>query len=275
MPEGPEASYITKFIKKEFIGKKLTQVTILKGRYINHGLPEHYKEFIDALPLIVTNVEKKGKVIFIYFANTQDTQNWCIISKLGMTGWWYSKEKPAWRSEVKSLTFDFQNGHQLIYSDPRSYGTLTFTKDQQLIQAELDQIAPDIMAKTTTIKVFENNAQTQIQKKPHMPIEELLSDQKLLISGIGNYLKSEILYTCKIAPMREIGSISKADWKLLYKNARKISTKMTKALSSKNIEAYESSMNVYMKKQDPLGHKVETYSNKHGRTVHWVREVQK
>ena len=50
---------------------------------------------------------------------------------------------------------------------------------------------------------------------------------------------------------------------------------MTKALASKNIDAYESSMNVYMKKQDSLGHNIETYSNKHGRTVHWVPEVQK
>jgi formamidopyrimidine-DNA glycosylase len=118
MPEGPEAVYITTFINKEFLGKKLTTAHILKGRYINHSPPEHYKEFVDALPLTLTNVEKKGKVIFIYFANTKDKdtqpEDWCIISKLGMTGWWYSKEKPAWRSEFKSLTFDFQNSHQLI-----------------------------------------------------------------------------------------------------------------------------------------------------------------
>ena len=131
------------------------------------------------------------------------------------------------------------------------------------------------MAKSTTIKIFENNAQLIMQKKPKMPIEELLSDQKLLVSGIGNYLKSEILYESKIAPIREITNISKAEWKLLYKNARKISTKMTKALAYKNIEVYESSMHVYMKKQDSLGHKVETYSNKNGRTVHWVPDVQK
>jgi DNA-formamidopyrimidine glycosylase len=270
MPEGPEAAYITKFIKKEFVGKKLTEAHILKGRYINHGPPANYKEFVAELPLTVTNVEKKGKVIFIYFQ-----ENWCIISKLGMTGWWYSKEKPAWRSEVKSLTFDFQNSHQLIYSDPRSYGTLTFTNNQEHIKEELNQIAPDIMAKPTTIKVFEQHATQQVLKKPSMHIEELLSDQKLLISGIGNYLKSEILYQSKIAPMREISNISKAEWKLLYKNARKISTKMTKALASKNINAYESSMAVYMKKIDPLGHSIKTYSNKHKRTVHWVPEIQK
>ena len=89
------------------------------------------------------------------------------------------------------------------------------------------------------------------------------------------YILPVLLYESKIAPMREIGSISKGEWKQIYKNSRKISTKMTKALAYKNIEAYESSMHVYMKKQDSLGHKVETYSNKNGRIVHWVPDVQK
>ena len=141
MPEGPEAAYITKFINKEFKNKTLAHVDILKGRYINHGPPAHYKEFVSALPLKLLKVEKKGKVIFMHFES-----DWCIISKLGMTGWWYSTQKPAWRSEVKTLTFDFgankktkanKPQHTLIYSDPRSYGTLTFTKDQQLISDEL------------------------------------------------------------------------------------------------------------------------------------------
>ena len=50
---------------------------------------------------------------------------------------------------------------------------------------------------------------------------------------------------------------------------------MTKALQSNNIDAYESSMYVYSKKHDPSGNTVKTYSNAHGRTVHWVPEVQK
>jgi len=298
MPEGPEAAYIATFINKEFKNKTLTHINILKGRYINHGPPAHYKEFLQALPLKLLKVEKKGKVIFMHFEG-----EWCIISKLGMTGWWYSTRKPAWRSEVKTLTFDFGANkanktnkaiktHTLIYSDPRSYGTLTFTKDPELVNEELTQLAPDIILSTTTIKVFMIRAIALTQKKPKMPIEELLSEQQLLISGIGNYLKSEILYTCKIAPMRKLESITTREWKLIHKNAKLISKSMYKALTHVNkktgadtgtdatkdadaMDAYESNMHVYNKKEDPNGNPVKTYSNKNGRTVHWVPEVQK
>ena len=271
MPEGPEAAYISSFINKEFVNKTLNKVNILKGRYINHGPPKNYNNFVSALPLKLLNVEKKGKVIFIYFDN-----DWYIISKLGMSGWWYSNNKPAWRSEFKSVVFEFNNTNDaLIYSDPRSYGTLTFTQDTNLIHDELEQLAPDIISKRTTVKVFLSKAQLITIKKPHMPLEELLADQKLLISGIGNYLKSEIMYTCKIAPMRKLVNISDEEWKNIYKNAKKISNYMSKALASKKIDAYESKMNVYNKKQDPRGNTIETYKNKNGRTVHWVPQIQK
>ena len=161
MPEGPEAAYITKFMNNEFINKTLNKVDILKGRYINHGPPAHYNTFVSALPLKLLHVEKKGKVIFIYFEN-----DWCIISKLGMSGWWYSNNKPAWRSEFKSVVFEFNNTNDtLIYSDPRSYGTLTFTQDTNLIRDELEQLAPDIISKSTTVKVFLNKAQLIANKK--------------------------------------------------------------------------------------------------------------
>lgn len=273
MPEGPEAASIVSFIHDEFVGKELSHVQILKGRYINHGPPVYYNDFINALPLKLLRVDKKGKVIFLYFTN-----NWCIISKLGMTGWWYSTNKPDWRTEVKTVTFDFtssRTSQQLIYSDPRSYGTLTFTQDTQRVIDELQQLAPDIMDPSTTYKIFDIRVQRLIQNKPHTPIEELLSDQKLLICGIGNYLKSEILYACKIAPMRHIIDITPNEWNHIYKTSKKISAYMLKALASKKMDAYISKMYVYSKKQDPLGNPIKTYSNKLGRTVHWVSEVQK
>jgi endonuclease-8 len=269
MPEGPEAAAITKFLNSEFINLKLKNVEILKGRYLTHGAPNNFKEFITELPLKLIKIEKKGKVIFIYFEN-----NWCIISKLGMTGWWYSTNHPSWRSEFKSVIFTFDN-KELIYSDPRSYGTLTFTKDTNLIQKELNQLAPDIMSSTITSKIFTDKVKEITSKKPEMPIEELLSDQKKLISGIGNYLKSEILYNCKIAPMRKLKDITDSEWLQIYESSKLISSIMTKAIATKKEDEYESKMKVYNKKTDPLGNEVKKYSNKVNRTVHWVPEIQK
>lgn len=270
MPEGPETEAIVQFIDNQFVGKELTSVKIMKGRYINHGVPANFKEFNSALPLKLESIDKKGKVIFFHFSN-----DWVMISRLGMTGWWYIEgNTPSWRSEVKSWIFNFGN-KKLIYSDPRSYGTLSFTKDKVFVLKEIQTLAPDIMAKDTTYAVFKSRLQSIINKKPHMTIEELLSDQKKLVSGIGNYLKSEIMYAAKIAPMCHINDINEDEWNILYKTAKQISRYMMKAIINNKEGEYEAHMHVYNKKIDPLGNIVKRYTNKAGRTVHWVSEVQK
>jgi endonuclease-8 len=273
MPEGPEAASIVQTIHSGFANKRLAFIDILKGRYVNHGPPANFDEFKRALPLKLDAVNKKGKVIFIHFE-----KGWTIISRLGMTGWWYTEDrKPDWRAEVKSVVLKFKSvdGEScLIYSDPRSYGTLTFTNDATYIQKELEALAPDIMDRSTTYPVFRSRSKAIVDKKPSMPIEELLSDQKRLVSGIGNYLKSEIMYSAKIAPTRHIRDISENEWSDLYTIAKRVSTYMQKALRSNKEDEYESKMRVYSKKTDPLGNEVKRYSNKAGRTVHWVPAVQ-
>jgi formamidopyrimidine-DNA glycosylase len=268
MPEGPEAAYVAAAVHKKFGGRELQAVKFLRGRYVNHGPPAHFNEFHKALPLKLVSVDKKGKVIFFHFAD-----GWTIVSRLGMTGWWYADTAgavPSWRAEVRSVEFDFGD-RVLVYSDPRSYGTLSFTKTPQ---KDIDELAPDIMDKGTTWRLFSTRATATVKNRPNMPIEELLVDQKRLVSGIGNYLKSEIMYAAKIAPMRPIGKITEAEWKLVFKHAKRICTAMTRALASKSEAAYETKMAVYGKKEDTYGNNVETYSNKAKRTVHWVPAVQ-
>ena len=268
MPEGPEAAYVAAVLQKEFADRELRSVKFIKGRYVNHGPPAHFSEFHKALPLKLESVDKKGKVIFFRFSD-----GWTMISRLGMTGWWYSPSNvPGWRADVRSVEFDFGAQRVLVYSDPRSYGTLTFTKNPQ---KDMDDLAPDIMDASTNWMLFSTRISGIVKHSPSIPIEELLVDQKRLVSGIGNYLKSEIMYAAKIAPMRVISKITESEWRLLFKESKRICKAMTRALVSKSEDAYEAQMSVYGKKQDPHGNDVKTYSNKAKRTVHWVPEIQK
>jgi formamidopyrimidine-DNA glycosylase len=180
MPEGPEAAYIVKTVESEFKNKVLEKVSFIKGRYKNHGLPPHAAEFCKDLPLKLESVYKKGKVIFFSFSN-----NWTIISRLGLTGWWYYPgHAPEWRKPDVNVSFQFAN-NTLSYMDQLSYGTLKFTKDPT---EDMNKLGPDAMDSNTTWVVFYKRVVDIVEKRPTMPIEELLSDQKRLISGIGNYL---------------------------------------------------------------------------------------
>jgi formamidopyrimidine-DNA glycosylase len=106
-------------------------------------------------------------------------------------------------------------------------------------------------------------------------VEEVLTDQKRVLCGIGNYLKSEILYDAKIAPMRTISNISVSEWKLLFRIMKSKTRKMYTILLRGKEKEFEESMKVYSKKKDPFGNKVETYTDPRGRTTHWVPSVQK
>lgn len=265
MPEGPEAKYLAQVIHKELANKNLTSIDILQGRYKTHGVPPNYKTFIENLPMKLKRVYSKGKVIIFEF------DNWYIISKLGLMGWWYSKEEPTWRKPHPNILFHFTN-NTLTYSDTLSYGTLSFINDQNTFQKEINRLGVDILAFDTIqskfIEAFESLSPIQRNK----PIEEILVNQHLAVCGIGNYLKSEILYAAKISPMRKVKDITPKELQLLYKHARKIAHRFLHALSN---DTYLKQFRVYKKEMDPLGNEVKTYKNSIQRTTYWVPKIQK
>jgi DNA-formamidopyrimidine glycosylase len=270
MPEGPEASFLCNFISENFEGNKLLSINILRGRYVKHGAPPNYKEFTSSLPLKLKRVDKKGKVIFLYFED-----NWCIISKLGMTGWWYTDDyKPTWKSMQPNIMLNFSENSQLVFSDFRNFGTITITQDNDKIKLEYDKLASDIMSTDYTYKQMIHSINLYPKRSNHL-IEDALTDQQFFVSGIGNYLKAEILYQAKISPLRTISSLSLDEWKELYKIAKKTTKLMYRILLSRDDDKYMNTMKIYGKKEDKYGNKVISHTTKKGRTTFWVPSLQK
>lgn len=267
MPESPEISYLANYINKHLISHILKSIEILDGRYKHHEAPENVKEFRQSLPLRLTKVAKKGKVLFIYF------DKWCLISKLGMTGWWFIPgDAPTWRKANEDIVLTFDN-NKLIFSDMRYFGTLTITNNPIVIEKELTKIAPDILDPNTNFNLIKHQlTQLSTSKLEHTLIEDILVDQKLIMSGIGNYLKAEILYAAKISPLRKLKSLTIEDFHRIFTNAKRIAEHMLKVnLTNK----YFDSMRVYMREKDLYGNPVVTHKTKTGRTTYWVPNVQK
>lgn len=271
MPEGPEVTYLTEFLRKSFVNKKIIAIDVLKGRYVNHGKPNNFDEFVNMLPLKCLRVEKKGKVIFMYFE-----QDWCIVSKLGMTGWWYDPlNKPTWRNMYPNIVFKTSSNTEVHYGDFRNFGTLTFYKRQVDIDKELCKLAPDILSSTTSFRKVIARIHTFKKTQMNQLIEDAIIDQKLIVSGIGNYLKSEVLYGSRISPLRALESISFEEWKRIFHYMKHITRKMVMALHKNDVDLYMNSMHVYSKKKDKFGHDVKMRTSKTGRVTYWVPEIQK
>lgn len=264
MPELPEVKTLSQHIIKHFKDQSLKKITILKGRYQKHGPPENFKNVINALPLNLTDILQKGKVMVFCFE-----KDWYMISRLGLTGWWYIDEnKPIWIKSEPNVVFEFKN-KTLYYVDPLSYGTLTFYHSKEAVDKELSKLAPDYLS--ITLKELQerlNNKPTLLKKT----LEEVLMDQHALMSGIGNYLKAEVLYDAKLSPFRTLNTLTEDDWKHILQSVKKITKQIQKNIG--NDEKYVESMKIYGKDIDPLGNKVLHHKTKTGRTTHWVKEVQ-
>lgn len=269
MPEGPEVSYLQDYISNHCKGRVLQSIHILKGRYYKHGPPANYKAFVHALPLKLQEVERRGKMLILRF-----DRDWCIISKLGLTGWWYiDNDSPNWTKSSPNITFKFK-GKNLHFLDQLSYGTLTFTNNLSVVEKEVAKLAPDVITASM------QQVLARLEKKNRNPrfasqlIEDVIIDQQAIISGIGNYLKAEILYEARISPLRPIGSIKHAEWENILSAAKRVFRRQTKSVSNTDPDKYMDLMRIYMKTKDPEGNDIKKHTTKTGRTTYWVPEVQ-
>jgi endonuclease-8 len=299
MPEIVEVKKYCDFIKKHTENKKVNSIKILKGRYKKHGEFEGYKKFSKELPLKLLNVNSKGKFIYITFE-----KNFVLYCTLGLSGGWtykrHSSENYKFPEIIEYLNkkdievyhdtsldhlnveLNFEKG-SLFFFDILSYGTISISDDEDKLEKKLKTLGPDIMDISTTFNVFDEHIRKQKNKK----IGIVLLNQKL-ISGIGNYLRSDILWLAKISPHRIINKIEEDEMKKIYKSARDLTWGeydkkeglKLKIISSKAKlpRDFKRDFFIYNEEEDVDGNKVkkeELYEQSQKRMIYWVPEVQK
>tara|TARA_B100000768_G_C11211862_1_gene346388 strand:+ start:173 stop:982 length:810 start_codon:yes stop_codon:yes gene_type:complete len=268
MPEGPEVKNIVNELSKFLKNKNLNSILIHSGRY-SKKYPDNFLEFEKKLPLKILEVKCKGKFIWFQLEN-----KWSIWNTLGMSGGWNLE-----KSKHSHIEFLVEN-QSIFFTDVRNFGTFKFCNDESKLNKKLKSLGPDILEKEFNLEIF-----MKILKKKSLlnkTIPEVFMNQSH-ISGIGNYLKSEILYKSKISPFRVINSLSIYEIETLFTNIIKIANNSYKSggatirnYSNINSEegTYTFQFKVYQMKKDPLGNIVQKIQTKDRRTTHWVPEIQ-
>lgn len=293
MPEGPEVKRLVDQLQEVVIEEKLVAVKPLSGRYTKSPLPGG-GNFVTKLPLIVKDIDCKGKFIYWHF-NSKDV----LFSTLGMTGTWKTEPNKYARIE---LEFD---GFSLYYCDMRNFGTMKFTDITEL-NKKLRTIGPDMLNNPCSLDAFLSILESNQNKN----ICALLMDQAK-ISGIGNIYKSESLYLSKIDPSLKVKDIKRDKRISLYYSIIKV-LRNSYELGGSTIRNYSDMFNnegqytrfasntkeivearqkstfnhaqdteesmsgimVYGQDVDPFGNKVIKAKFADGRTTHYVPEVQ-
>lgn len=129
--------------------------------------------------------------------------------------------------EVNNSSYP-HNIKYLYYSDPWRWSNFEFMTYYDLYKAKINKIGKAIIGNWVITKdEFVDNFKkykTSKRRKIDKPICEVLVDQKVILSGIGNYLVSEILYDANINPFKLTSKITNSEIQSLYYSCKKIIT---------------------------------------------------
>lgn len=304
MPEIVEVRKNADFIKKKLKNQKIIQIEILNGRYKNKGPFKNYLKLKQNLPLKLLDIKTKGKVIIMLFDN-----NLYLINRLGLMGGWcfiskndkishpdiydyylkYSDKNQIntyMSNSLAHLNFHIEtNQGKLYFYDIISYGTLECVDNLDDLEKILNSIGPDIMDKSMNLEIFTNclRKKTNLEK----PIGNVIVNQKI-ISGLGNYLRADILWLAKINPFRKTKTLTDIEISNIFKYTRDLTWgnynkeyAIKQKIIKKNIKLpydYNRLFFIYFQTTDIHSNPViksELYDGTQCRYIYWVPNIQK
>tara|TARA_R110000787_G_scaffold243862_1_gene349834 strand:- start:166 stop:975 length:810 start_codon:yes stop_codon:yes gene_type:complete len=269
MPEGPEVKTTVDFLKK-YQNKSLTHFQVVSGRYTKKPI-HNINNPGWCTPLNLESVNCKGK--FIYFSFEKNVH---FFSTLGMTGEWSNR---LTRHTRLKFEFDSNKDEPLYFNDVRNFGTLKIILSNKDLDKKLKSLGPDILSSYVDAELFKS----RLDKKPNWSVAKALMDQSV-VSGVGNYLKAEILYASEISPHRLCKDLTTKEVELIAQESFDI-TRLSYNSGGATIKnyrkpdgkkgLYSQRFAVYNQKTSPCGHEVIKEQTLDKRTTHWVPAVQK
>ena len=277
MPEAPEVLILAENLHENFSNKYL--LTIWQDKF------NHFKD-LDKIPFPnrLLSVTANGKKIIFTF------EKGYLLSSLGMQGGWYIERniklnpstlfRSVWANELKSKLNEmvYEICSTLSYDDSRHFGWLEYFETEEKLLARLDLGIYLLRGSLDDTLTFER-WKTAILRGRRTKICETILEQKY-VSGIGNYLRAEIMYDAKINPLSITGELIGAELKRLFENSKKIILEAYRKGGANgdytdlngNTGHYEHL--VYKRGKDKLGNKVESFKDKNNRTVWYVPNIQ-
>ena len=221
MPEGPEVRDLAIRLNLLLAGKKIVGATSLFPKY-----SEVCKKIIDCK---VNRIFSKGKVILWEINNGE----LYIYNHLKMTGWWIYGDKFPLNPERNNST----NGTTRFILDIEDY------KEQLIFVDNINLAQFDLISKNNTITILQslgydpltkigfnyiqNHFSELIMQSSKSAVGNVLMDQNI-ICGIGNYLRSEILWTAQINPFKTVGELSDSELSRLKRAVLQVPNKIFK-----------------------------------------------
>lgn len=265
MPEGPEIRFVSELIKVRVLNSILQDLKILNGPYLTssskiYSTQRDKVNFLEGLKCL--DVFSKGKYMFFEFEEGK-----YLAIHAGMSGSWADKKN---KHTLFHLNFEDDD---LYFQDLRRFSKIFILMNESEFNIFLNKIGPDIFHIDFTL------FKKQLLRMKNSPLHIALMNQNK-ISGIGNYLRADIMYVAKISPHRLIKNLEDNEIYTLFTACKNVvensySCKATTCGNYENTIHYGNyNTLVYGKIKTKNNESIDTFKDRNKRTVWWVPSIQ-
>ncbi|MFC0710148.1 bifunctional DNA-formamidopyrimidine glycosylase/DNA-(apurinic or apyrimidinic site) lyase [Azorhizophilus paspali] len=206
MPELPEVETTRRGIAPHLVGRRVERV-VVRERRLRWPIPEDLDVRLSGQR--IEAVERRAKYLLIR------AEAGTLIGHLGMSGSLRLVEAglPAARHEHVDILLE--SGLALRYTDPRRFGALLWSADP-LEHELLRRLGPEPLGED-----FDGERLYRLSRGKSVAVKPFIMDNAVVV-GVGNIYASEALFAAGIDPRRAAGSVSRARYRRLAEEIRRI-----------------------------------------------------
>ena len=204
MPEGPEVRKYADALAEVLTGRTIKSLTA-RTRNARKWLHENHSLLIGGR---VKSVRSHGKHLVGLIAG-----DFYFHSHLMMWGRWqtFTPEPPAEIDRRERARIVVAGGAAILFSAP----IFNVGKGDPYAQVEhLGTLGPDVLPYKGSFKQKEFRRRLLAAEHREMSIGAALLNQQIL-AGLGNYLRADVLFACRINPWRKVAELSAAEMRCL------------------------------------------------------------
>lgn len=209
MPELPEVETISKGLKKEILGERISKILINNPK-LRQPIPTNLVQIITGTQIL--DITRKAKYILCHLTN-----NYTLIFHLGMTGKLLIYNGSYIVTKHDHAIFELFNNKNLIFNDIRRFGLVTMGLSSEL--ESLPIFNKPIMEPLS--EEFNLEYLAKKLKNKQTPIKTALMDNNIVV-GVGNIYSNESLFRAKISPKRASNTLTSAELSLLITTIKEV-----------------------------------------------------
>jgi len=205
MPELPEVEVLRSHLEPLLVGKRISDLHILKSRLIRPETPRQLRSGV--VGCSIKRVGRKGKFLWLQLAPPRSCSMYLLTLHLGMTGRLFLQEAGDSLPEHAAVVF-VMGRKRLVFKDSRSFGRVTLETDS------INQLGVDALSDEFTVQSL-----SDAFDKTNQAVKVRLMDQKR-IAGLGNIYACEVLHRAKVSPFAVAAGLRLAEVRALHRAIR-------------------------------------------------------